>query len=142
MLTAEGRGALGLGWPLLGQVPAGPLGGIAEDVRWVHGLEDLLGLRAGDFLLEVRGDSMNRLGIEDGMMAVLRPGAATPGAICALWVDGEGGTLKEVYPQEDGSVRLVPRSTNPRHRPVVIPAEQVRVQGRLIRVLGIKSFGS
>ena len=127
-------------WPLLGSIPAGPLSEAGEDVsRHLNRLEDLVpGLRPGDFFLVVDGDSMIDAGLEPGQYVVIRPGI-TPadGDICAVWIDGEGGTLKRVF-DEGRKVRLVP--ANAHYRALSYPAEQVRIQGVLVAALSIQAF--
>jgi SOS-response transcriptional repressor LexA len=51
------------------------------------------------------------------------------GDICAVWVEGSGGTLKRVF-REGATVRLVPE--NDAYEEAKHPADQVRVQGRLM----------
>lgn len=128
-------------WPRLGNIPAGPLDYLAgEEVEPLERLEDLLpDLQPGDFFLVVDGDSMEGAGLTDGMSVVIRPGR-TPrdGDICAVWIEGEGGTLKRLF-REGATVRLVPE--NPRHTERTLPAEQVQVQGVLVMALDVRQFG-
>lgn len=140
-LTSAARVILRTAWPRLGAIPAGPLDYLAgEDVEHLERLEDLLpNLQPGDFFLEVSGDSMEGAGLIDGMTVVIRPDRSPKdGDICAVWVEGDGGTLKRVFRQE-GAVRLVPES--PRHSERTLPAEQVQVQGVLVMALDVKQFG-
>ena len=123
------------GWPLFGTIPAGPLSTmLAEDVEMIEGVEDLFPMiREDDYFLTVEGDSMLGAGLEEGMMMLMRPASSIRrGAICAAWVEGEGGTLKRVYP-DGGMLRLVPE--NDRYEEKRYPAEQVRIQGRLVAAL-------
>jgi repressor LexA len=138
--TARGRALVRQGWPRLGAIPAGPLDetlGQVEDA--VAEVRDLLPeLRDGDFFLTVEGESMVGDGLTPGMTVVLRPDAPwAPGAICAVWVDGEGGTLKRVYPDGD-HYRLEP--ANARFAPRRVPVERVRIQGVLVMSLDIRRF--
>lgn len=139
-LLPPARTLLRTGWPLLGSIPAGPLSEVvSDDTVVVEDLADLLpALRPGDFFLEVDGDSMIGAGLEPGMRVVVRPTPApAPGSICAVWVDGEGGTLKRVYPEALG-VRLVPE--NPDYEPRWVPGDQVRIQGVVVMALSVRSF--
>lgn len=141
-LLEPARRLLEPAWPRLGTIPAGPLTPFAdappEGFETVRTLTDLLPeLRPGDFFLDVDGDSMLEAGLEPGMTAVLRPGLPErPGAICAVWVDGEGGTLKRVY-DHGATVELVPE--NPRYEARTYPAERVRIQGVLVTALAIRA---
>jgi repressor LexA len=125
--------------PRLGRIPAGPLTDIDADLdSVVSGVEDILPARAGDYLLEVDGDSMEGAGLLPGMLLLIRPEAEpAPGEICAVWVDGEGGTLKRVW-VEGEEVRLVPE--NPAYTERRVPAESVRIQGVLIAALDVRRF--
>lgn len=128
------------GLPLLGSIPAGPTW-YAEDVEaeWISGIDDLFpNAKAGDFLLTVDGDSMIGAGLESGMLALLRPNIVpAPRAICAVWVEGDGGTLKRVVPDGD-VVRLVPENADFTER--IVGAEDVIVQGVLQSALSITHF--
>jgi repressor LexA len=144
VLLEPARRLLEVAWPRLGTIPAGPLtpvghDGPPDDADLVRSLQDLVpDLRAGDYLLTVEGDSMTGAGLEDGMTAVLRPGRPDrPGAVCAVWVDGEGGTLKRVYERGE-TVELVPE--NPAYEPRTYPAERVRIQGVLVSAVAVRSI--
>ncbi|MEO5930518.1 MAG: S24 family peptidase [Candidatus Kapaibacterium sp.] len=129
------------GWPLIGAIPAGPLSESQDEIqRNIRSIEDLVpNIRPEDFFLIVDGDSMIGAGLEPGGYVVIRPGA-TPaeGDICAVWIDGEGGTLKRVYSAGDGMVRLVPE--NPRYQPQTYPSERVTIQGVLVASVNIRQF--
>lgn len=140
-LLGPARLLLRTAWPRLGTIPAGPLDYLAgEQVGYLERLDDLLpALQPGDVFLEVEGDSMEGAGLHDGMTVVIRPGRQPrDGDICALWIEGEGGTLKRVFRQKD-QVRLAPE--NPRHPERTLPAEQVHIQGVLVMALEVKGFG-
>ena len=78
-------------------------------------------------------------GLQPGQYVVIRP-EKTPveGSICAVWIDGEGGTLKRVYSAGEGMVRLVP--ANPNYAPHTYPAEKVRIQGVLVAAVAVQEF--
>lgn len=157
-LLAPARLVLRTAWPRLGAIPAGPMdyrdGVVAEPggdgagfadhlIGTVAEVTDLLpGMEPGDVFLDVSGDSMVDAGLVDGMTVVVRPGReARSGDICAVWVEGEGGTLKEVRFEEDADgawVRLVPH--NAMHAERRLPAEAVRVQGVLVMALSVRRF--
>lgn len=127
-------------WPVLGAIPAGPLADVSgEKTGEIGGLPDLVpGIREGDYLLTVDGDSMIEAGLQPGQYVVISPTIEPKqGDICAVWVDGEGGTLKRVY-EEGESVKLLP--ANPRYQAKSYPAERVRVQGVLIAALAVQRF--
>jgi SOS-response transcriptional repressor LexA len=52
----------------------------------------------------------------------------------AVWVEGEGTTLKRFYREPDiGVIRLQPR--NPNMEPILVDSEDVTVQGKLVLTL-------
>ncbi len=135
VLTAKGRAVLGVGGlPLLGAIPAGLVSEAVAQTGEMVETKELLGEKAGDFLLRVRGESMMGDGIFDGDLVLLRPNVDVPnGAIAAVCVGEEReGTLKRVY-FEGESVRL--RAANPAFPDVLVPAERVSFAGLLKGVI-------
>ena len=143
-LPAAGRRpAAGLvGVPVVGTIAAGAplpvvpegLGGelaeaVAVSLPRAHGGADDL------FALRVAGHSMVDALVADGDIVVLRRAAtAADGEVAAVWLAAEGETtLKRVYREPDGRIRLQPANTTmpPRYH----AAENVRVQGVLVGVL-------
>lgn len=85
------------------------------------------------FALRVRGDSM----IEDHICAgdyvlVQKVQTARDGEIVVALVDGVETTLKRFY-REGDNVRLQP--ANASMAPIIVPAENVQLQGRVLAVL-------
>ncbi len=119
------------GWPLVGRIAAGqPLEAI-ENPETIS-LHDFT--RARDvFVLEVRGDSMQDEHIVDGdYVLVEKTATAHNGEIVVALVSGSEATLKRFYKEGD-RVRLQP--SNAAMQPIMVPAQQVQVQGRVIGVL-------
>jgi len=114
--------------PVVGAIAAGsPQEAIAQSERWVDRLDDLFPLRPGDFLLEVRGESMIGAGILPGDLVLIRPqDQVGQGEIAAVMVGQEEATLKRVH-VEPPNVRLVP--ANPAMAEMVYPAEDIRIVG-------------
>jgi len=127
-------------WPLLGAIPAVPLTEALDDVgKRIAGLDDLIGeLRPGDYFLRVQGDSMIDAGLHPGQYVIIRPDMQPQqGDICAVWVEGEGGTLKQVFFEND-TVRLCP--ANPLYDIQIFPSDQIRIQGVLVAALAVQGF--
>jgi len=83
----------------------------------------------------VNGDSMVEAHIADGDVVLMEP-VADParlrdGTIVCAQVSGSGTTLKHFH-RSGGEVRL--EAANPAYAPIVLPAEEVVVQGRLLAV--------
>jgi repressor LexA len=86
------------------------------------------------FALQVRGDSM----IEDHIVSgdyvlVARTQRAKDGDVVVALVDGAESTLKRFYREAGGNVRLQPANSG--MKPIVVPAESVQIQGRVLAVL-------
>jgi repressor LexA len=85
------------------------------------------------FALEVRGESMQDEHILDGdYVLVEKTKAAHNGDIVVALVEGSDATLKRLY-REGENIRLQP--SNAKMKPIIVPAKDVAVQGRVIGVL-------
>lgn len=128
-------------WAVLGTIPAGPLSEVLaeETTRRIDKLDDLIpDLQLGDFFLSVSGDSMIEAGLVPGQYVIIRPDAQpNNGDICAVWVEGLGSSLKQVF-FEEGMVRLQP--ANSAYKAHAYPADIVVIQGVLIAALSIEKF--
>lgn len=135
--TPRARLALGEGIPIYGRIAAGPpdLAEQAPD-EFTPSLEALLGLKAGDFLLRVRGESMVGIGVLDGDYVVVRPAEEVhDGEVAVVLIPGENAaTLKRLYRRGD---QVVLRSENLAIPQLSFPADQVRVQGRMVGRVGV-----
>ena len=85
------------------------------------------------FALEVRGESMQDEHILDGdHVLVEKTKVAHNGDIVVALVEGSDATLKRLY-REGENIRLQP--SNAKMKPIIVPAKDVAVQGRVIGVL-------
>jgi len=118
--------------PLLGRIAAGaPVESVAQ--RETLNLADFAG-NANTFALEVRGNSMIEDHICDGDLILLeRVAQARDGEIIVALVAGSDTTLKRFYREPGDQIRLQP--ANPALKPIVVPARDVQIQGRLLAVL-------
>jgi repressor LexA len=130
-LLGGGRPA---GIPVLGAVAAGGLVEPFDDLDERLDLAPVLETR-GLFALTVNGDSMVDAHIADGDLVLLEPvsdpARLKDGAIVSAQVPGSGTTLKHFH-RQGSQVRL--EAANPAYAPIVLPADQVSVQGRLVAV--------
>ena len=85
------------------------------------------------FVLEVRGESMQDEHILDGdYVLVEKSKIAHNGDIVVALVQGSDATLKRFY-REGDKIRLQP--SNAKMKPIIVPAANVEIQGRVIGVL-------
>ena len=119
--------------PLLGRVAAGsPIEAItASETIFVP--EDMVG-RRDTYVLQVRGDSMIDEQIRDGDFVIVENRrTARDGEMVIALLDGESATLKKLYREGGGMVRLQP--ANARLKPMYVDQDRLRVQGVVIGVL-------
>ena len=135
-LTEKGWEAAGR-IALMGRIAAGRgLEAVATDEAYSLAAE-LLTVRSGRrrYLLRVVGQSMVGARIEDGDLLVVEEDEAPPdgAVIVALLRDGEEVTVKRLYRERGNRVRLRPENGD--HEELVLPAEDVRIQGRVVYVV-------
>lgn len=125
-----GRHAVEL--PLAGRIAAG---------KPVEAIEQQESISLGDFVrgrnsyvLQVKGNSMRDDHILDGdFIVVEQTQVANHGEIVVALVRGEEATLKRFYREAGNRIRLQP--ANSEMSPILVPAEDVKVQGRVVGVL-------
>jgi repressor LexA len=130
-VPAEILGAMEL--PLLGRIAAGqPVEAVANPETLSLG--DFARRKSGVFVLKVKGDSMVDDHICDGDYILVEGSReARNGDIVVALVEGTDATLKRFFHEKNGRVRLQP--ANSQMDPIVLPVEDVEVQGRVIGVL-------
>jgi repressor LexA len=85
------------------------------------------------FLLRADGDSMNRAGIKDGDLMLIRQEAnARQGEIVVALIDDEA-TVK-FFEKEGVHYVLRPKSSNRKHKPIIVHAD-LRIQGVFVTVI-------
>lgn len=122
-----------LEFPLLGRIAAGhPVEAVANPET--VSLADFARAKSNVFVLRVKGDSMIDDHICDGDY-ILVEGSSTAenGEIVVALIEGTDATLKRFFRQGSGSVRLQP--ANAQMDPIILPARDVSIQGRVIGVL-------
>lgn len=118
--------------PLMGRIAAGrPIEAVETSETlsfsdFTHSSKDV-------FALKVTGESMKDEAIVDGdYVLVEKTATAQNGDIVVALVEGYDATLKRFY-KEGPQVRLQP--SNATMKPIMVPANSVQVQGRVIAVL-------
>lgn len=122
--------------PLLGREAAGRgLEAIPDEDPSFSLAAELLGSRSGRrrYVLEAKGDSMTGAGIEEGDKLLVEENEDPPdGAPVVALLHGEKSTVKRLY--RDGErVRLKPQNGD--YEEIVLPAEEVEVQGEVVLVM-------
>ena len=121
-----------LEFPLAGRIAAGkPIE--APETPETISLADFT--RSKDvFVLEVSGESMQDEHIVNGdYVLVEKTQTARNGEIVVALVDGAETTLKRFFRESEDTVRLQPSNKN--MQPIMVPAANVAIQGRVIGVL-------
>ncbi len=118
--------------PLAGRIAAGrPLEAVEE--RETISLGDFAHAR-NCFVLQVKGNSMVEDHILDGDFIVVEQTlVANHGEIVVALVRDSEATLKRFYREPGGKIRLQP--ANSEMQPIVLPGQDVKIQGRVISVL-------
>ena len=120
--------------PLFGAVAAG------LPIEAIHGTEtlgvppDMVNRRKDNYVLRVEGNSMIEEQIRDGDYIVVQAqDHAEDGQMVVALVGGESATVKKLYRESGGLVRLQP--ANPTMDPILVDALDVRVQGVVVGVI-------
>jgi len=117
------------GLPLVGQVAAGAPILAEENVEEYIEIPDVIGGEDGDYILQVRGESMKEAGIIGGDYVVVRPAEdAIDGEIVVALI-GEEATVKRIYREKD-HIRLQPE--NAEMEPIL--STEARVLGKVVGV--------
>ncbi|HVJ05671.1 MAG TPA: transcriptional repressor LexA [Candidatus Saccharimonadales bacterium] len=128
---ARAMAVSGFELPLVGRIAAGrPI----EQVETPETISLTDFTRAKDvFVLQVTGDSMQDEHIMNGdYVLVEKAQSAREGEIVVALVNGSETTLKRIY-HAGNQIRLQP--SNAAMQPIMVPADTVRVQGRVVAVL-------
>jgi repressor LexA len=121
----------GMVLPLLGRIAAGQPIEAIERPETIS-LADFVRSKEV-FVLEVSGESMQDEHIVDGdYVLVEKSKVAHNGDIVVALVEGTDATLKRFY-REGDTIRLQP--SNAKMKPIMVPARNVEIQGRVIGVL-------
>lgn len=131
-LPVEAAPALEL--PVMGRIAAGtPIEAISEVSHHVAVPGAMLSGQGQHYALEVRGDSMIEVGINDGDIVVIREQTtAENGDIVVALVDGQEATLKR-FRRMRGMIAL--EAANPAYETRILREDKVQVQGRLVGLI-------
>jgi repressor LexA len=120
--------------PVMGRIAAGvPIEAISEVSHSVAVPGSMISGRGSHYALEVKGDSMVGVGINDGDVVVIHETAvADNGDIVVALVEDHEATLKR-YRRKGDSIAL--EAANPAYETRVFREDQVKVQGRLVGLI-------
>lgn len=117
------------GLPLVGQVAAGEPILAEENIEEYLEIPDVIGGEDGDYILQIRGESMKNAGILESDYVIVRPSDdASDGEIVVALI-GDEATVKRFFREKD-QVRLQPE--NKSMKP--IRTRDVRLLGRVVGV--------
>jgi repressor LexA len=130
-LTSMGLVESGIGFPVVGEIPAGPLAEAVEE--WLDVINPGNALRGykGDFFLQIKGYSMKDAGILPKDKVLMRPGVPCGnGEIAACQIIGDSGermaTLKKLYLKGN---KAYLKAANRAVKTMVFSANRVEVVG-------------
>ncbi len=120
--------------PLLGEVAAGQPIEAIEDTETVLVPPDLLRKGGENYVLRVVGNSMIEEQIRDGDYVIVnsRP-VAEDGEMVVALIGGEAATVKKLYREGDGRIRLQP--ANQALDPMYFAPDEITVQGIVVGVI-------
>ena len=117
------------GIPLVGSVAAGTPILAEENIEEYLEVPDVIGGEDGDYILNVRGESMVEAGIFEGDYVVVRPADDAANGEIVVALIGEEATVKRFFREPD-HIRLQPE--NEEMEPII--TTEARVLGRVVGV--------
>jgi repressor LexA len=130
VMVGKARKALrGPGVPMVGNVAAGEPILAEENIEDYYEVPSVIGGEGGDYILQVRGDSMKDVGILEGDYVVVRPADEAKNGEIVVALLGEEATVKRFYREHD-QIRLQPE--NKAHKP--IRTRDAELLGRVVGV--------
>lgn len=129
MVGRAKKAILQQGLPLVGEVAAGEPVLAEERIEDYLEVPSVIGGETGDYILQVKGDSMKDAGILEGDYVVVRPADTVPnGEIVVAMIEDEA-TVKRFFKEKDG-IRLQPE--NKAYKP--IRTREARLLGKVVGV--------
>lgn len=121
--------------PLVGTIAAGLPIEAVEDREHLD-LEEMFTApgRANTFVLKVKGDSMIDAGVCDGDYVICEQrNTARNGQMVVALIDEDEATLKFLFRERGGKIRLQPANDN--FEPIIVKANRVTIQGTVLGVV-------
>ena len=117
------------GLPLVGQVAAGAPILAEENIEEYLEVPDVIGGEDGDYILQVRGESMKNAGIIEADYVIVRPADDAADGEIVVALIGEEATVKRYFREKD-HIRLQPE--NDEMEPII--TTEARVLGKVVGV--------
>ena len=120
--------------PLMGTVAAGmPIEAI-QSQEMISVPDDFIRKTGNHYVLRVRGNSMIDEQIRDGDFVIVNERqTADNGEMVIALVDGNSATVKKMYREKDGRIRLQP--ANETMSPIYVHENDISIQGIVVGVL-------
>lgn len=121
--------------PVVGYIAAGePIDAIEDPSETIAVSPDLVSKVKRCYVLMVKGDSMINEGIYNGDYVVIQSqNTAKDGEIVVALIENSFATLKKIYREKGGKVRLQPANDN--MDPIYVNAEDLTIQGKVTGVI-------
>jgi repressor LexA len=119
----------GNGLPLVGQVAAGEPILAEENIEEYLEVPDVIGGEDGDYILQIRGESMKDAGIIEGDYVIVRPSDDAANGEIVVALIGEEATVKRLFRERD-HIRLQPE--NEEMEPIL--TTEAKVLGKVVGV--------
>jgi repressor LexA len=119
----------GNGLPLVGQVAAGAPILAEENIEEYLEVPDVIGGEEGDYILQIRGESMKDAGILEGDYVIVRPSDDAANGEIVVALIGEEATVKRLFREKD-HIRLQPE--NEEMEPIL--TTEAKVLGKVVGV--------
>ena len=120
--------------PLLGAVAAGAPIEAVMTPETISVPQDLIRRNGDHYVLRVRGSSMIDEQIRDGDFVIVNERqTADNGEMVIALIDGTSATVKKMYREKDGRIRLQP--ANETMAPIYVHENDISIQGIVVGVL-------
>jgi repressor LexA len=119
----------GNGLPLVGQVAAGEPILAEENIEEYLEVPDVIGGEDGDYILQIRGESMKDAGIIEGDYVIVRPSDDAADGEIVVALIGEDATVKRIFREKD-HIRL--QTENEEMEPIL--TTEAKVLGKVVGV--------
>lgn len=134
-LVEKGNGSAAMvELPLLGTVAAGLPIEAVQDTETLSVPPDMVRRNRENYVLRVQGNSMIDESIRDGdYIVVSSQDTADDGQMVVALVRGDSATVKKLYRERGGRIRLQP--ANPTMEPIIEDSRDVQIQGVVVGVI-------